>query len=111
MTTHLRYAIGAALGSLITIAGATLLVLDGMPGFALAVLFTAALLAWDVRRETLLHRRRLAEHNLALRRSQGEMAPALDPCCLLHRTSRRQAHDHRCTLPATPYRDIDTTKD
>lgn len=112
MTTHLRYAIGAALGSLITLVVATLLVLDGMPGLALAVLFTAALLAWDARRETFLHRRRLAEHDLARRRGHGETVPALDPCCLLHRTSRGQAHDHRCTLPgpAAPVLPADDTK-
>ncbi|WP_055529729.1 hypothetical protein [Streptomyces graminilatus] len=99
MTTHLRYAIGAATGSLICLAFATALVLDGLPWISLTVLGTAALLAWDTRRETRLHRRRLAEHDLARRRALGETVPALTPCCLLNPRSKGHAHDHRCTLP------------
>jgi hypothetical protein len=99
VTTHLRYAIGAALGSLICTTIATVLLLDGMPWLALAVLGTALLLAWDVRREATLHQRRLAEHDLARRRAEGEPVPALTPCCLLHRASKGAAHDRRCTLP------------
>lgn len=97
MTTHLRYAIGAALGSLITLVISTLLALDNKPWLAFIVVFTAALLACDARRETALHRRRLAEHDLARRRAQGETVPALNPCCLLHRASKSAVHDHRCT--------------
>lgn len=99
MTTHLRYAIGAATGILICAAFALALALDGRPWFGLTVLATAILLACDVRREAALHRRRLAEHDLSRRRSLGETVPALDPCCLLHRASNGAAHDHRCTLP------------
>ena len=102
MTTHLRYAIGAAVPSLINVACATALTLDGEPWLGLIFLASAILLAWDIRREAALHRRRLTEHHLAKRRSQGEIVPALDPCCLLHRASKGAAHDYRCTLPGAP---------
>lgn len=100
MTTHLRYAIGAALGSLTTLVISIALALDDKPWLAFIVVFTTALLTWDVRRETALHRRLLAEHDLARRRAHGETVPALNPCCLLHRASRGAVHDHRCTLSA-----------
>lgn len=106
MTTHLRYAIGAALGSLICTTIATVLMLDDKPWLSAFVLWSAALLAWDVRRETRLHHRRLAEHDLARRRAEGETVPALDPCCLLHRASKGKAHDHRCTRPGPPAADV-----
>lgn len=112
MTTHLRYALGAALGSLLCAAFAAVLVLDGKSWLGLVVLGTAALLAWDTRREAALHRRRLAEHDLARRRSLGETVPALNPCCLLNRASKGVVHDHRCTLPgpATHVLPADDTK-
>ncbi|MDX3455078.1 hypothetical protein PV396_24575 [Streptomyces sp. ME02-8801-2C] len=99
MTTHLRYAIGTAAASAAFTVFALVLAVDGRPWLGACALGSAILLACDTRRETVLHRRRLAEHHLALRRSRGETVPALDPCCLLARASKGQAHDHRCTLP------------
>ncbi len=99
MTTHLRYAIGTAAASAAFTAIAAVLACDGRPWLGLCALGSAVLLACDTRRETVLHRRRLAEHRLALRRSRGETVPALDPCCLLAPRTGGQAHDHRCTLP------------
>lgn len=97
MTTHLRYAIGTAVGSLILTGFAIFLALDGRPWIGLSGLASAALLACDTRREAVLHRRRLAEHDLARRRALGETVPALDPCCLLNPRTKGQGHDHRCT--------------
>lgn len=99
MTTHLRYAIGTAVGSLILTGFAVFLALHGRPWIGLSGLVSAAFLAWDTRREAVLHRRRLAEHDLARRRAEGETVPALDPCCLLNPRSKGVVHDHRCTLP------------
>ncbi|MGY1498575.1 hypothetical protein ACW4TU_18580 [Streptomyces sp. QTS52] len=99
MTTHLRYAIGTATAGLALIGLAIFLAVNGQPWPALSALGSAVLLAWDTRREAVLHQRRLAEHDLARRRAEGETVPALDPCCLLNPRTKGLAHDHRCTMP------------
>lgn len=111
MTTHLRYTIACAAGALVLSGSALALLLTDSPTWlALCPLYGATVLAWAGRREARLHQRRLAEHDVARRRALGETVPALDPCCLLARTSHGRAHDHRCTRPgpaahATPVDD------
>lgn len=99
MTPALRYGHTATLTAAATTAGAAWLTTAGHWLFAAALTYTTILFTWIATREYALHRRTLAEHDWARRRSLGEQPPPLTPCCHLSRASHGTAHNHRCTDP------------
>lgn len=93
----LRYGRAATAAAVVFTAGAAWLTTAGHWLPAAALLYTAAFFAWIATREYAQHRRTIAEHDWARRRSLGEDPPPLDPCCRLGRASYGAAHDHLCT--------------
>lgn len=97
MSTYRRYQHAATAGAVFLAAAAVHSGLHGqyipaaMFGFGMLVLTEAAL------REHRRHRRAQLECEWARRRALGENPAPLDPCCLLARATRGEAHDRKCT--------------
>ena len=104
MTPHRRYQHGATAGAIILAAAATGAVIHRLYPHAALFGLGVLVLADAALRERRQHRRTESERAWARQKHSPYCTDPgpLTPCCLLHKHSRGQVHDARCTRPGQP---------